>query len=168
MAIQPRTETGHLPVPEAARAYQGRRAGVVTRMSAGAVDFLIVIGIVCVIYGLVAGFLFLLHPSSFSWPSGLSWSMPGIGFCIAVPYLAVCWALTGRTYGDALFGLRVLNHSGERMRFPGALLRAIGCVIFPIGLMWVAISPANRSVVDVILRTSVIYDWLSHHEGEGA
>ena len=45
------------------------------------------------------------------------------------------------------------------MRLIGALLRAVGYVVFPIGLLWVAISPANRSVQDVILRSSVIYDW---------
>jgi hypothetical protein len=32
-------------------------------------------------------------------------------------------------------------------------------VTFPIGILWVAMSHENRSVQDVVLRTSVIYDW---------
>jgi hypothetical protein len=40
-----------------------------------------------------------------------------------------------------------------------ALLRAAFCVFFPIGLLWCAGSRANRSVQDVVLRSSVVYDW---------
>jgi hypothetical protein len=40
-----------------------------------------------------------------------------------------------------------------------ALLRAALNVVFPLGLAWVAISRQNRSVQDVALGTSVIYDW---------
>jgi uncharacterized RDD family membrane protein YckC len=167
MTTQPRSEaSSHMPaVPQAVRAYQGRRAGVVTRMVASAIDLLVVVAILCAIYGILAGLLFLLHPSSFSWPAGLGWSIPVIGFGVAVPYLTLCWRLTGRTYGDALLGLRVVNYDGKRMRFVGALLRAVGCVVFPIGLLWVAVSAANRSVQDVIMRTSVIYDWSPSFEG---
>jgi hypothetical protein len=32
------------------------------------------------------------------------------------------------------------------------------CTIFPIGLLWVLVSQENRSVQDVLLRTSVVYD----------
>lgn len=160
--MRPRAEgSAHLSVvPVAARAFQGRRAGVVTRVVANVVDVMVVVVILCVIYAVVAGFAFLLHPSSFHFPAGLGWSIPVIGFVVAVPYLALCWRMTGRTYGDALLGLRVVNHDGKRMRIAGALLRAVACVVFPIGVLWVAVSPANRSAQDVILRTSVVYDWL--------
>lgn len=160
--MRPRTERSPLlsAVPTAARAYQGERAGVVTRLAAGAVDLLVVVLIICAIYAGVAGFLFLLHPSSFHFPRGLGWSIPVVGFAVAVPYLTLCWCMTGRTYGDVLLGLRVVNHDGRQLRLVGALLRAAFCVVFPIGVLWIAFSPANRSVQDVVLRTSVIYDWL--------
>jgi len=147
-------------VPTAARPYQGRRAGVVTRVTANALDLLVIVVIVCVIYAVVAGVLFLLRPTSFHFPSGLGWSIPVIGGVVAVPYLTLCWRMTGRTYGDAVLGLRVVNYDGQRLRLVGALLRALFCVFFPIGVLWVAVSPANRSVQDVVLRTSVVYDWL--------
>jgi uncharacterized RDD family membrane protein YckC len=159
--MRPRNDGVSQPsvVPLAARAYQGRRAGVVTRMIANAIDLLVVVAILGLIYAITAGLAFLLHPSSFHFPAGLAWSIPVIGFFVAAPYLALSWYTTGRTYGDALLGLRVVNHNGERMRFVEALLRALACVIFPMGVLWVAISQANRSVQDLVLHTSVVYDW---------
>lgn len=160
--MRPRSDDGAphpSVVPPAARAYQGLRAGVVTRLIANSVDLLVIVGILALIYAVMAGLGFLLHPSSFTFPDWLGWSIPVIGFVVVVPYLALCWTVTGRTYGDALLGLRVVNYEGKRIHFVAALLRAIACVFFPIGILWVAVSPANRSVQDAILRTSVIYDW---------
>jgi uncharacterized RDD family membrane protein YckC len=56
-------------------------------------------------------------------------------------------------------GLRVVSYRGGRMTLPGALLRAVFCAAVPIGLLWVAVSRENRSLQDVVLRTSVVYDW---------
>lgn len=128
-------------------------------MAANVVDTLVVIGVLGLIYAVTTGFAFLLHPSSFHVPPWLGWSIPVIGFVIVVPYLTLCWHGTGRTYGAALLGLRVVGHDGRRMHLIGALVRAIACIVFPIGVLWTAISPANRSVQDIVLRTSVIYDW---------
>jgi uncharacterized RDD family membrane protein YckC len=67
--------------------------------------------------------------------------------------------MTGRSYGDSLLGLRVLS---SRHRIPGwslAFIRAVFCVLFPVGLFWVALSPGRRSIQDVVLRTVVVYDW---------
>jgi len=47
-----------------------------------------------------------------------------------------------------------------RLRLAGAFMRAVLCVIFPVGLAWVLVSRHNRSLQDVVLRTSVVYDWL--------
>jgi hypothetical protein len=32
------------------------------------------------------------------------------------------------------------------------------CTLFPIGLLWVLVSRGNRSVQDLMLRTSVVYE----------
>ena len=42
-----------------------------------------------------------------------------------------------------------------------ALARAMFCAVFPLGLLWTAVSRENRSVADLLLRTSVVYDWLA-------
>jgi uncharacterized RDD family membrane protein YckC len=151
---------GHRSViPAPARTYQGARAGVVTRTFANAIDLGVVIGILVGIYAVIAAAAFLLRPREFHWPDSLAWGFPVVGVAVLVPYLTLSWATTGRTYGDSLLGLRVVNYRGERVRIVGAAVRAVACAVFPIGLFWVAISPHNRSLQDVVLRTSVIYDW---------
>lgn len=130
-----------------------------TRVFASVIDLGVVIGIVAAIYGGVAAAAFLIKPSAFHWPDRLAWGFPVVGLVILVPYLTFCWSTTGRTYGDSVLGVRVVNHRGERLRFAGAVLRALACAVFPIGLFWVAVSPHNRSLQDIVLRTSVIYDW---------
>jgi uncharacterized RDD family membrane protein YckC len=155
-------------VPAQARDFQGQRAGIVTRVAAGAVDFLIVIVAIGVIYGGIAGVTFIIHPRSFHWPSNIGWSIPVVYLVLLTAYLSFSWAGTGRTYGAAVLGARVVNYKGATMRLPGAILRAVLCVVFPIGLLWVAISSANRSIQDVIFRTSVIYDWSPRAELESS
>jgi uncharacterized RDD family membrane protein YckC len=123
------------------------------------IDAVVVAVIVAGLYLGVAGIAFAAHPARFHWPSWLGWSLPVIGFLIVVPYLTFCWTTAGRTVGDSLLGLRVVNHAGRTMSVPVAVARAVTYVIFPIGLLWVAISPSNRSVQDMVFRTSVIYAW---------
>jgi uncharacterized RDD family membrane protein YckC len=31
--------------------------------------------------------------------------------------------------------------------------------VFPVGLLWCAVSGENRSLADLLVRTSVVYDW---------
>jgi uncharacterized RDD family membrane protein YckC len=149
------------PVPRGARDFQGRRAGVVTRTIAGAVDYLIVAVAVLGTYVGWGVLLFLFDPRSFSWPRWSFLAFLGLGWGYLFCYLAIGWMATGRTVGARLMGVRVVNFRGQRLRPVGAVLRSAFCVVFPIGLFWCALSAANRSVQDVVLRTSVVYDWTS-------
>ena len=56
-------------------------------------------------------------------------------------------------------GLRVVNSRGVTLSWLKALVRSCFCVLFPFGLLWVLINSGNRSLQDLVLRTSVIYDW---------
>lgn len=152
-------EGGVSPLPREARPYQGRRAGLVTRMVAAAIDGVVVILFLLVGYAAMAIFLFLLDPRGFTFPDvGLLFSLAS-AFVVLVVYETLAWRLTGRTYGALVIGLRVVNFRGNRLRLAGSFVRALFTTVFPIGILWVAISRENRSVQDVVLRTSVIYDW---------
>jgi len=152
-------EHGVSPLPRGARPYQGRRAGLVTRMAAAALDGVVVTLLLLLGYAGVAVFLFLLDPRGFTFPDvGLAFSLAS-AFAVLVVYQTLAWWLSGRTYGDLVMGLRVVSFRGERMRLAGALVRSVFCAFFPIGILWVALSRENRSVQDMVLRTSVIYDW---------
>ena len=147
------------PVPPEARAYQGRRAGVVTRTVASAVDGLVVAAIELIAYLTWAVLRFMVNPLKFSFPQPPWAVILPAALVVLVLYLTAAWAVSGRTYGDLLMGLRVLGPAGHKLRLSGALLRALACALFPIGLLWCAVNPSNRSVQDVLLRTSVVYDW---------
>jgi uncharacterized RDD family membrane protein YckC len=147
------------PIPREARPFQGHRAGLVTRTAAAAIDIGIVLLALGVCYLGVSAFLFLLNPRSFSAPTPSLAVMCGAGGLFLVGYLAVSWVGNGRTYGNHVMGLRVVGRHGRPPHAPVALLRAVCYVLFPLGLLWVLISGSNRSLQDLVLRTSVIYDW---------
>lgn len=153
------TESAVSPVPHGARAYQGQRAGVATRLLAAAVDAVVVGLIIGLGYAALAGLYFLLDPRTFTFPGfGLLFSM-GSALFVLVLYQGIAWHLTGRTYGNAVMGVRVINRSGGRLTLVNSFARSIATAVFPIGLLWVAVSRENHSVQDIVLRTSVIYDW---------
>lgn len=152
-------EGGVSPVPREARLYQGQRAGVVTRMTAAVIDAGAVAGILLLGYAAVAGLRFMLDPLTFSFPRPSSLLNLMLSLVVTVVYLTVGWAIGGRSYGGLVMGLRVMGPGGRRLRLPGAFLRALACVLFPIGLLWSAVNSHNRSIQDLLLRTSVIYDW---------
>ena len=57
-------------------------------------------------------------------------------------------------------GLRVVSRSGDALGWATAAVRAVFCLAFPIGLLWVLLSRSNRSFQDTFMRTSVIHDWV--------
>ncbi len=147
------------PLPPKARAFQGLRAGVVSRTIAGAIDYGLVAAITIGSWLAYVVLLFLLDPRGFVVPTWPFFAYLAIGFVLLFCYLTVSFATSGRTLGARLMGLRVVGRKGDRMRWLGAVLRAGFCAVFPVGLFWCAVSRENRSVQDVVLRTSVIHEW---------
>lgn len=155
-----------LSVPEEVRSFQGEYAGVVSRVLAGAVDLAVVLVVLAAGYLAVAGLVFLIDPVSFRFPVPSRLVVLGLAVLLLVGYLTMSWTGSGRTYGDRVLGLRVVNRRGRPLRAGMALLRAVFCTVLPVGLLWVAVSANRRSVQDLVLRTAVIYDW-SPHAGAG-
>jgi uncharacterized RDD family membrane protein YckC len=147
------------PIPREARPFQGHRAGLITRTAAAAIDLGIVIIALGVCYLGLSAFLFLLDPRSFSAPAPSLAVVCTVGGLLLTVYLALSWMGNGRTYGNHVMGLRVVNHRGQRLHPVVSFVRAVLYVIFPIGLLWVLVSGHNRSLQDLIVRTSVTYDW---------
>jgi uncharacterized RDD family membrane protein YckC len=131
----------------------------VTRLLASAVDALSVTVALLVAYAGFNGVLFLISPRDFEFASASALLSVTTALLALVVYMTAAWSITGRTYGDHVMGLRVVGRRGQRVWLPTALLRAAFCVGFPVGLLWCGVSSSRRSVQDVVLRTSVIYDW---------
>jgi uncharacterized RDD family membrane protein YckC len=155
-------------LPSDAVEFQGERAGFVSRAVAAGIDVALIVLVVLGTMAVLWVLSFIFDPSSGNITITVAsegrvppavW-MVLYGYVLNVIYWTVFWATSGRTVGNLVMGLRVINRRGEHPRWWGALLRAMFCTVFPIGLLWVIISGANRSVQDVVLRTSVIYDWV--------
>lgn len=134
-------------------------AGIVTRGLAGAID----VGVVLVLLG--CGYLGLAFVRLLFSPQNFTFSQPGLFLstsaflATSITYLTVCWATTGRTVGALMMGLRVITSSHRLVRWPLAFVRAVLCVLFAFGLGWAAVDKRRRSLQDIVLRTTVVYDW---------
>ncbi|MGD9954952.1 MAG: RDD family protein [Candidatus Nanopelagicales bacterium] len=147
------------PIPQNARPFQGLRAGVVSRTAAGAIDYLIITSLTFGTWLGIAILRFLIDPRDFSFPQWPVFWFVILGYCYMVLYLTVCWATTGRSVGSGLLGLRVVGRKGMKLSWPLSFVRASFCTLVPVALFWCVVSRENRSVQDVLLRTSVIHDW---------
>jgi uncharacterized RDD family membrane protein YckC len=150
-------------VPREARPYQGRRAGMVTRTIAAGVDSGVVLLVVGV--GIVAlnGLYFVLDPLRFRFVATSPAVVTAAVLATAILYLAGSWSIVGRSYGCRLMGLRIVDRQGRSPRLWLALVRATFCVVFPLGLLWCVLGRSRSSLQDLVLRTSVVYDWMPEH-----
>lgn len=134
-----------------------RTAGIVSRLAAAAIDVILVGVLLSALY---VAWVFLrlgFSPWEFRFPAP-SVVFSTLGFLgVALLYLACLWGLSGRTVGAALMGVKVVAADGSRLKPLPALLRAVACVIFPVGLVWVAVDADRRSAQDLLLRTRVVY-----------
>jgi uncharacterized RDD family membrane protein YckC len=146
-------------IPKEARPFQGRRAGLATRVLAAVIDFLVLLALLAGGYAVWAAAIFLWSPARFSLPTPSRPVVVVVGYVVVIAYLTFCWRISGRTYGDQVIGLRVVGRGGRQLGLATALVRAAVCVVFPVGLLWTAVSRENRSVADLLLRTHVVYDW---------
>ncbi len=144
--------------PEA-RSLQGSRAGVVSRVIADGIDYLIAF---VIYFALLAGFAitaYLLTSQKLKFPD------PPVAVSIVVPwlilvaYLTAGWGGTGRTFGKTVMGLRVVTGKGLRLPPRRAFLRALLCATIPWVILWVVISHKNSGLHDILFRTAVVYDW---------
>jgi uncharacterized RDD family membrane protein YckC len=137
--------------------FLGERAGLVTRSLANVADVVVVVLVVVGGYAAVAATRFLLSPTTFTFPAPAPSALLLLGLCVQACYFALTWSVAEGTYGDRLLGLRVTDDRGRRLGWRRCALRAVLCTIFPAGLLWVLLSAENRSVQDLLLRTSVVY-----------
>ncbi len=149
-------------IPREARPFQGQHAGVVSRILAATVDTLLVAVTLLVAYLAVAGLRLVLDPREARLPDPRLVVVLAIGGIVYCCYLTACWAWNGRTCGDLLMGLRVVMAAGGPVGWLRAAARAVAYLGLPLGLLWVAVDPAGRSLQDLVLRTVVIYDWRPH------
>lgn len=131
-------------------------AGVVTRSLAAGVDVVAVVLLVVLLDLALdlaaAGVRFVWSPVNFRWPRPET-EIVVVLLGVAVLYLTVALATTGRTYGAPLLGLRVPSRRGELLGRTRSFLRSLASVLSPVGLLWSGIRRRRSSVQDLVFRT---------------
>ncbi len=124
-------------LPSAAVEFQGERAGFVTRAVAAGIDvflvFLTVLGTIAALWMLS----FIVDPVTSTSPeTGQGERIPSAvamvlyGYALNVVYWTVGWATGGRTIGNLIMGVRVVNFRGgrgqvDRRPHQGTVLHAV-------------------------------------------
>jgi uncharacterized RDD family membrane protein YckC len=132
----------------------------VTRLAAGVLDTLLVLLLLALGYVAANAVAFLVRPSSFQLLTASRPVVIAVALAGAVAYLAGTWWVAGRTWGCDVMGLRIVDRRGRSPRLVVAVLRAVLYVVFPVGVLWCAVTDSRRSLQDLLLGTSVIYDWI--------
>lgn len=136
-----------------------RPAGIVSRGVAAVVDLIVVGVLLSLVYGGLRLCELMFHPVIFRVPTlSFIYSTAATGV-VSVLYLTGCWVVSGSTVGSVVMGLRVTGPRCERLAPMRALLRAVACVLFPVGLLWVVLDSRRRSLQDIVFRTRVVYAW---------
>jgi uncharacterized RDD family membrane protein YckC len=131
----------------------------VSRFLADAIDLMVVLAALVAIEFAVAAIRFLIRPRAFTWSELSLLNHATIGWILLIAYLTIGWANTGRTLGKTVLGLRVVDAGGKRLALWRAFLRAMLYAALPIGLFWCAVSARSASLQDLVVRTTVLYDW---------
>jgi uncharacterized RDD family membrane protein YckC len=133
-------------------------AGIVSRGLAALVDMVVVVVALGLLYLGLALTTLLVNPTSFRFPAPNLIFSTAVTVAVSALYLTAFWTLSGRTVGAILLGIRVVGRSADRLAVAVAIVRAVACVLFPIGLLWVAVDRQRRSIQDIALGSRVIYD----------
>lgn len=132
-------------------------AGIVSRGLAALVDMLVVVVTMGALYLGLALTMLIVNPTTFRFPAPNLVFSTTVTLAVSVLYLTGCWTLSGRTVGAVLLGVRVVDRRDGPLRLAVAVLRALACVLFPVGLIWVAVDRQRRSAQDIVLGSRVIY-----------
>ena len=138
----------------------GNRAGIVSRVAANGIDWVVLQIIYFSILGAIALTQFLISGNDIEFPQPHFGVTVAVEWFILILYLGSSWASSGRTVGKSVFGLRVVRNNGKELPPSRAFARAFLCATFYFLLLWVVLGRKNQGAYDIVLRTSCVYDWV--------
>jgi len=78
-------------------------------------------------------------------------------------YFAYSWAVSGRTFGMAVLGIRVVHADGTVLDPKRAVLRALvfplSFLLFGLGFLGILVQHEHRALHDLIAGTAVVSSW---------
>lgn len=143
------------------RSVSGQYAGPVSRAAAAAIDLGVVLASYSVGVG-IAGFLAqALLDVSLEDGTGLVATIALLTW--GVVYVVTGTAVTGRTIGKAVVGLKVVTREGRPVRPVACVVRVLtlplSTSVFGVGALLIVLRRDHRALHDLIAQTAVVYDW---------
>ncbi len=141
---------------------QGRYAGAVSRFTAYVIDLAVSAGLFAL--GLAGTSLVVQVVTGHQ----VSWSRTNIVVAVIFAvweffYFGYCWAVSGRTFGMAALGVRVVRADG---RAADPWRGAVRSLVFPLsfllcglGFLGILVQREHRALHDLIAGTAVVYSW---------
>lgn len=149
----------HVPDPGAV----GHYAGAFSRLAAYALDAVLVSALYSVVTAAVVWILALISSQDVD-PSDLGTAASAAFLTLwGFLYFAVPWAVSGRTPGMLVLGLRVVRRDGSPLDAGHAFLRALvlplSFIPLGLGLIGILVGREHRALHDVLAKTTVVYAW---------
>ena len=141
---------------------QGNYAGAVSRFVAYAIDLLASTAVFALALG---GISWVVHVIT---GKQVSWNRQDIAVVIAYVaweflYFGYSWAVSGRTLGMAVLGIRVVRADGAsaepRRGVVRSLVFPLSFLLLGLGFLGILVQRERRALHDIIAGTAVIYEW---------
>ena len=141
---------------------QGHYAGGVTRLAAFAIDISVSWFVYVVTLSIIGYATGLIIGHTFDWSNHrLLWGIGLVGWQFV--YFAYPWAVSGKSFGMAVLGLRVVKASGAPAGPRQAVIRTLtlplSFLIFGLGLLGIVVGRERRALHDLFAGTAVVYAW---------
>jgi uncharacterized RDD family membrane protein YckC len=142
--------------------YQGHYAGSVSRLAAYAIDLAVSTGVFSVALAAISYGVHVVTGNSVSWNRSdtvVAVLFAGWQFL----YFGYSWAVSGRTFGMAGLGVRVVRADGSSLEPRQGVIRALvfplSFLLFGLGFLGILVQREHRALHDLIAGTAVVYAW---------
>ncbi|MEI2699362.1 MAG: RDD family protein [Microthrixaceae bacterium] len=148
--------------PQLAVTLQGHYAGAVTRLAAFAIDQAVATSAFALGSAIVSWVLHLVTGGELTWnPS--PWITGLLFFFWLFLYYAYPWSVSGKTFGMAVLGIRVVRADGAPATPRNGVLRTLALPLsfltLGIGFVPIITGRHRRALHDMIAGTAVVYAW---------
>ena len=142
--------------------YQGNYAGSVSRFVAYAIDLLVSSAVFALALAAISYGVHIVTGHDVSWNRS-SPVVIVLYVLLQFFYFGYSWAVSGRTFGMAMLGIRVVRADGTVLPPKQAIVRSLvfplSFLLFGLGFIGILVQHEHRALHDLIAGTAVIYSW---------
>jgi uncharacterized RDD family membrane protein YckC len=149
-------------VQPAVVSYQGHYAGSVSRFTAFAIDLTVSSAVFALALAAISYGVHVVTGNNVNW--NRSNIVVAVIFVLwEFVYFGYSWAVSGRTFGMAALGIRVVGVDGSVLEPRRGVVRALvfplSFLLFGLGFLGILVQREHRALHDLIAGSAVIYSW---------